>query len=279
MMSGEPNAPLRPEQDTTTQEQIQAQTQAQRRLRDRLLLLLAAVAGYTDAISYVALGQVFAANMTGSTVLLGISLAQRDWSFAARAGVALGGFLVGVVIGAVLTGRRQPGETWPRSVTLSLGVEAFTLALFSTLGALLGMHDQHGSVYLLIGLAACAMGIQSAAARALGVPDISTTYLTGTWVGLMAGLARRLRAKVAAEVAEVTSDTPPEQTHNAPMPSIDPQRRDAFLLVVYFIAALLAGLLLVSATDTGVRLGLIPLAPVVIIVALIALRRFRPAAS
>ncbi|MGH2501223.1 MAG: YoaK family protein [Ktedonobacterales bacterium] len=271
MTSGDPDAPLRPEQDTTLQEQ----TQAQRRLRDRLLLLLAAVAGYTDAISYVALGQVFAANMTGSTVLLGISLAQRDWTFAARAGVALGGFLVGVVIGAVLTGRRQPGETWPRAVTLALGVEAFILAVFSTLGALLGTHDQHGTVYLLIGLAACAMGIQSAAARALGVLDISTTYLTGTWVGLMAGLARRLRAEVAAEV---TSDTPPDQTGAAPMPSIDPQRRDAFLLVVYFVAALLAGLLLATATDTGVRAGLIPLAPVVIIVVLIALRSFRPIA-
>src|SRR5690348_14900757 len=158
--------------------------------------------------------------MTGSTVLLGISLAQRNWSFAARAGVALGGFLVGVVIGAVLTSRHHPGEIWPRAVTLALGVETLALALFSILGGLLGTHDQHGSVYLLIGVAACAMGIQSAAARALGVLDISTTYLTGTWVGLMAGLTRRLRAEVAAEVAEVASDAPPGQTGAMPMPSI-----------------------------------------------------------
>lgn len=275
MTSGDLDAPKRPAQDTTTP----AKAQAQRGLRDRLLLLLAAVAGYTDAFSYVALGGVFAANMTGSTVLLGISLAQRNWSFAARAGVALGGFLVGVVIGAVLTSRHHPGEIWPRAVTLALGVETLALATFSILGGLLGTHDQHGSVYLLIGLAGCAMGIQSAAARALGVLDISTTYLTGTWVGLMSGLTRRLRAEVAAEVAEVASDAPPEQAGDAPMPSIAPQRRDAFLLVVYFVAALLAGLLLVGATDTGVRLGLIPLAPVVGLVALVALRSFRPAAE
>jgi len=272
MTSGDLDAPKRPAQDTT----MQARAQAQRRLRDRLLLLLAAVAGYTDAFSYVALGEVFAANMTGSTVLLGISLAQRNWSFAARAGVALGGFLVGVVIGAVLTSRHHPGEIWPRAVTLALGVETLALALFSILGGLLGTHDQHGSVYLLIGVAACAMGIQSAAARALGVLDISTTYLTGTWVGLMAGLTRRLRAEVAAEVA---SDAPPGQTGAMPMPSIAPQRRDAFLLVVYFVAALLAGLLLIGATDTGIRLGLIPLAPVVGLVAFVALRSFRPAAE
>lgn len=271
MTSGDLDAPIRPKQDTTAQEQAQAQ----RRLRDRLLLLLAAIAGYTDAVSYVALGNVFAANMTGSTVLLGVSLAQRDWPFSLRAGTALAGFLLGVVIGALLVARRVPGEIWPRAVTLALGVEVVALILFSALGALLGTHDQHGSVYLLIALASCAMGIQSAAARALGVLDISTTYLTGTWVGLMAGLARRLRAEVAAEVEDATE---PTHAHEPPLPSIEPQRRDAFLLVVYFVAALLCGLLIASASDTGVRLGLTPLAPALAVVVAIAARGFQPSA-
>lgn len=277
MTSGDPPAltqPAQNSQDNTAQQQAQAR----RRLRDRLLLALAAIAGYTDAVSYVALGNVFAANMTGSTVLLGVSLAQRDWPFAARAGTALAGFLVGVVIGALLVARRAPGEIWPRAVTRALSVEVVALVLFSGLGALLGTHNQHGSVYLLIALAACAMGIQSAAARALGVLDISTTYLTGTWVGLMAGLTRRLRAEVAAEVAEAPSDVAPAPTREPPMPSIYPQRRDALLLVVYFAAALLCGLLIATASDTGVRLGLIPLAPALAIVVAIAARGFRASA-
>ena len=35
------------------------------------------------------------------------------------------------------------------------------------------------------------MGIQGAAVRALGVSDISTTYITGTWTGLISGLVRQ----------------------------------------------------------------------------------------
>ena len=38
--------------------------------------MLTAAAGYVDAVSYLALGRVFTANMTGNTVLLGLSLVQ-----------------------------------------------------------------------------------------------------------------------------------------------------------------------------------------------------------
>jgi hypothetical protein len=36
------------------------------------------------------------------------------------------------------------------------------------------------------------MGIQSAAARALRVPGVTTTYITGTWTSLISGLIGRL---------------------------------------------------------------------------------------
>ncbi|MGN6697263.1 MAG: YoaK family protein, partial [Thermomicrobiales bacterium] len=65
-------------------------------LRDTLLLLLAGAAGSLDAISYLGLGHVFTANMTGNTVLLGVALAQRDMPAALRNAVALVGFGVGV---------------------------------------------------------------------------------------------------------------------------------------------------------------------------------------
>ena len=47
-------------------------------LKNALVLLLTAAAGYVDAVSYLALGRVFTANMTGNTVLLGLALVQRD---------------------------------------------------------------------------------------------------------------------------------------------------------------------------------------------------------
>jgi uncharacterized membrane protein YoaK (UPF0700 family) len=238
---------------------------AQRQLRDRLLLLLAAVAGYTDAISYVALGNIFAANMTGSTVLLGLNLAQGHVLFALRAATALAGFLVGVAVGSLIASQQASGEVWPRDVTLALAVEVSVLVIFSTLGVVLGTHDQYGVVYLLIALAACAMGIQSAAVRSLGVVDISTTYITGTWVGLLAGLARRLRAEV--ETLE---------EHRRPrLASLYPQERDARLLLIYIAAAIICGLLVSAGADIGTRVGLIPLAPALALVVVIAARGFR----
>lgn len=262
MTTSDLNAPTQPEQQSQERAAV-----AQTKLRDRLLLLLAAVAGYTDAISYVALGHVFAANMTGSTVLLGLSLAQGNSLFALRAATALVGFLIGVAIGAMLTRRRTGSEIWPRAVTLALSVEVGVMALFSALGLILGTRDQYGVVYLLIALSACAMGVQSAAVRSLGVADISTTYLTGTWVALMAGLARRLRARVEAEIEP--GSRPPL------LPSTYPQQRDASLLLTYIVSAVLCGLLVTAGADIGTRVGLVPLAPALAVVVGIAARSFR----
>ena len=48
--------------------------------RQRILVVgLAAAAGALDSWSYVGLAQIFIANMTGNTVLLGASLAMGDW--------------------------------------------------------------------------------------------------------------------------------------------------------------------------------------------------------
>ncbi len=243
-----------PEQDTTAAEQ--------KALRDWLLAALAAVAGYADALSYVALGQIFVANITGSTVLLGLNLAQGHDYFALRAYAALGGFLVGVSVAALIVDRRIGDEVWPRAVTVALAVELGALVIFSAVGLTLGTGQAHGPVYALIALLACAMGLQSVAVRSLGVADITTTYITGTWVGLMAGVARRLRAEVDAHEGK-----------RAPrrLASLYPQKRDARLLLVYIVAAALCGLLI----NLGARLTLLPLSPALALVVVIALRGFR----
>src|ERR1700734_2344699 len=46
--------------------------------------LLAIVAGLADAVGYVAMGGVFAANMTGNTVLAGLALGDRHLDLAAQ---------------------------------------------------------------------------------------------------------------------------------------------------------------------------------------------------
>src|SRR5499426_3267290 len=96
-------------------------------LKSVLVLLLTGAAGYVDAISYLALGRVFTANMTGNTVLLGLALVQGDADGAGRALLALGGFLTGGAIGTLIAQRGRAGPIWPTGVTVALVVEGAVL--------------------------------------------------------------------------------------------------------------------------------------------------------
>jgi len=57
--------------------------------------ILTVIAGIADAVGYITMGGVFAANMTGNTVLAGIAAAQRLHQPAARlvSGDAMGDHL------------------------------------------------------------------------------------------------------------------------------------------------------------------------------------------
>jgi hypothetical protein len=68
-------------------------------VRNAMLVLLSAAAGCIDAVSYLGLGYIFTANMTGNTVLLGLSLGRAGWQEALRSGVALVGFIFGLPSG------------------------------------------------------------------------------------------------------------------------------------------------------------------------------------
>ena len=46
--------------------------------------LLTLVAGMADAVGYISLGGIFAANMTGNTVLAGIALAEGQYTLALK---------------------------------------------------------------------------------------------------------------------------------------------------------------------------------------------------
>jgi uncharacterized membrane protein YoaK (UPF0700 family) len=133
--------------------------------RPPALVALAVASGTADAISYLGLGHVFVANMTGNTVLLGIALATGKGGDGLRSGLSLAGFCIGVAIGAMLVRRR--------SVVAPLALEVVVLA------GLLGGWLAAGSHYVLIPIAACAMGLQSAAIASSGA-EVATTYITGT---------------------------------------------------------------------------------------------------
>jgi uncharacterized membrane protein YoaK (UPF0700 family) len=163
-------------------------------VRDALVVLLTITTGAVDATSFLALGNVFSSVITGNLVLLGISAGTGSAVLAVHAGVALAGYTAGVAVGAPVAAQ-QPGRsgTWPSSVTTCLGVELCILLAFCVTWELAGARP-HGTLQLvLVAPVAVAMGIQSAAVRRLG--QMSSTYLTSTLTGVVAGLTSGTRAE------------------------------------------------------------------------------------
>jgi uncharacterized membrane protein YoaK (UPF0700 family) len=154
-----------------------------------LLLGLAFAAGSVDALSFVGLGRVFTANMTGNTVLLGIAVATGTSADTLRAVAALGGFVLGGAAGILMiSGRRG---SWYRLTWPVFALETVSLAALLAIWQTVGVSPVR---YLLIVLAGVAMGAQSAATRASAVPGVSTTYMTSTLLNAVARLVLRRRA-------------------------------------------------------------------------------------
>lgn len=166
--------------------------------KERVLILgLAATAGSLDSWSYFGLAHVFIANMTGNTVMLGYSVATRDWVRVGGAAEAITCYVAGVFGGTLLCGpvRRavQRPESnrvvWSARVSQILALELLLVLAAAALSAALLPARDSLRAHELIGLGAIAIGLQSAAIAAMKLPGIVTTYITGTWTMLVSGLA------------------------------------------------------------------------------------------
>jgi len=149
-----------------------------------LLVALTLVTGLVDAFAYLVLGHVFVANMTGNVLLLGLSLVGAPGFSAASSLVALAAFAVGSLLGGQLS--RRLGAHRGRHLALSTAVQVALFAVGTVLVAAVGVPVHQGDHEVLILLLALAMGLQNATARAMSVPDLSTTVLTQTISGLAA---------------------------------------------------------------------------------------------
>jgi uncharacterized membrane protein YoaK (UPF0700 family) len=152
-----------------------------------LLVLMTVVTGLVDAFSYLALGHVFVANMTGNVVFLAFALAGAHGFSIPASVAALGAFGVG----ALASGRL--GWRLAAHRGRFLGVAAAGQALFLVAGVVLaaqgGSPVPTGYRYGLIVVLAVSMGIQNGTARKLAVPDLTTTVLTLTLTGISADSA------------------------------------------------------------------------------------------
>lgn len=204
-----------------------------------MVLMIAWAAGCVDAISYIGLGHVFTANMTGNTVLLGLALGQVEGLASLRSVIALGAFALGVALGVVTLGEGSAQGRWPKAVTRAIVVECALLGLFA-LGRLLTPADSGGGLaYGLIALAAAAMGIQSAAMRHLNLPGVATTYITGTMTGIVAGLIRHSRPNGPDRP---TARCDPDQAPSAPRAGrLTDLGLQAAVFAIYAVGALSIG--------------------------------------
>ncbi len=156
----------------------------QERILPQLLYLFTAVTGLVDAVSYIGLGHIFTANMTGNIVLLGFAFAGVPGLSALRSLTALAAFLVGAGIGGRLATKLAPLSSKRWRMT-AFGCEAVFL-LGSTLASIVSVPSDSTGLYAVIVLTGLAMGLRNATVRKIAQPDLTTTVLTLTITGLAA---------------------------------------------------------------------------------------------
>ena len=152
-----------------------------------LLLVMTLVSGLVDAFSYLVLGHVFVANMTGNVVFLGFALAGAPGFSIAASLVALASFWLGALVGGRVGARFANHRG--RLLNAGASTQAVLLAVALLFAALSTSPGAGGFRYPLIVVLGIAMGIQTAVARRLAVPDLTTTVLTLTITGTAADSA------------------------------------------------------------------------------------------
>lgn len=174
-----------------------ASTAPSARVMTGVAVVLTFASGASDVASFTRLGNVFTSVMTGNITLFGLSVARGSGSLAAHTTVAFAGYVAGVVVGTRILWRRSGGPVakapdgeWPPRMTLTLLTELTLLAGVLIGWELTGTRPSGTAQFVILAVAACAMGIQSASVNQMGLGNVSTTFLTGTLTGLVSAIAR-----------------------------------------------------------------------------------------
>lgn len=211
------------------------------------LQALTFASGLQDAASFLGLGHVFTANMTGNLLVLGFSAAGAPGFSISRTATSLGGFVLGGLLGGRL-GVAMAGRPRHHWLGVALTAEA---VLDAVAAAVAGTTAGSGRVHAVIAVLAVAMGIRNATVRRLAVPDLTTTVLTRTLTGLIAD-------------SSVAGGSNPRVVRR-------------LLSVLAMVAGAAAGGVLV--VQRGVAVGLVATAACVAAVALVHGLRSRPVAA
>ena len=172
------------------------------------LLGLTAVTGFVDAVSFLSLGRVFTANMTGNIVLLAFATTRVPGLSIARSVTALLAFLVGAVLGGRMMSRASADSQVRFAAQAFLLEVAFLFAAsICSIGYRSDLLEGSFQPFALIALTALAMGTRNAVVRKLAIPDLTTTVLTLTITGIAAdsSLANGNNPRVLRRIMSVTA--------------------------------------------------------------------------
>jgi uncharacterized membrane protein YoaK (UPF0700 family) len=137
------------------------------------IALLCSIAGSVDTLSYLRLGRLFVANLTGNTVFFAYYAAVQHWTNAAKSLAIVFSFFSGVVTNNLLKRWMEGDRRALSPVIVSLMIECTVLCIL----ALLGMRE-YLRVALLLTLA-WTMGLQNDAFQKIGPVNLNTAFLTG----------------------------------------------------------------------------------------------------
>lgn len=154
-----------------------------------VLALLTVTTGMVEAVSFVGLGFVFTAMMTGNLLFIGFGMVETtQYVSVAGSSVALVAFMVGAAAGHRVNDRlvgRRAG-LWLAPAVAGEAVLISVAAL-----AAIGVHGHPGHLSMrhlvVIGVLAMAMGWRNATIRRVAMPDMLTTLVTGTLTALLMG--------------------------------------------------------------------------------------------
>jgi uncharacterized membrane protein YoaK (UPF0700 family) len=149
-----------------------------------LVFVLTAVTGLVDAVSFVGIGHVFVANMTGNTVFVAFAIAGDKALSVPSSLTAFGSFALGAVLGGRVSQYAKGHRGRVLATGVSLDAALVTAALVVASAAAQPVHG--APRYACIVLLALGMGVQVATVRRVAVADTPSTVLTMTLTALMA---------------------------------------------------------------------------------------------
>lgn len=136
--------------------------------------VLCLIAGFVDAVGYLEHGQVFTANMTGNTVLLGATVVKGDW-LALSYLATIVSFALGVSASTLM---KLAGVTLPVFFLIAGGLLiAIAVAEIPSIAVLCAL--------------ALVMGLQGGAISSFSGIRLPTVVVTSTLVNLVDGFVRR----------------------------------------------------------------------------------------